>query len=106
MAEPGLKAFAARGKQRTGIYSFEPMRPGLSAKFKKLFRANPPAWEFFTCQAPWYQRTAGHRVGSAKHEETRMRRLAKLMDVPRTANGWINSRPKRREIPKQPSEQG
>lgn len=85
MAEPGLKAFAAREKQRTGIYSFEQKRPGLSAKFKKLFRANAPAWKFFTSQAPWYQRTAGYWVGSAKHEETRMRRLAKLMEV--SANG-------------------
>jgi len=81
MAEPGLKAFAAREKRRTGIYSFEQQRPGLSAKYKKLFRANTRAWEFFAKQAPWYQRTAGYWVSSAKHEETRMRRLAKLMEV-------------------------
>jgi len=85
MAEPGLKAFALREKQRTGIYSFEQKRPGLSAKFKKLFRANGPAWEVFSRQAPWYQRTAGYWVSTAKHEETRMRRLAKLMEV--SANG-------------------
>jgi len=81
MAEPGLQAFALREKQRTGIYSFEQKRPGLSAKFKKLFRANRPAWEFFSRQARWYQRTAGHWVVRAKQEETRMRRLAKLMEV-------------------------
>ena len=85
MAEPGLKAFALREKQRTGIYSFEQKRPGLSTKFKKLFRANGPAWKFLSRQAPWYQRTAGYWVSSAKHEETRMRRLAKLMEV--SANG-------------------
>jgi len=85
MAGPGLKAFAAREKHRTGIYSFEQKRPGLSAKFKKLFRANALAWEFFTKQAPWYQRTAGYWVSSAKQQETRMRRLAKLMEV--SANG-------------------
>ncbi len=85
MAEPGLKAFAAREKHRTGIYSFEQKRPGLSAKYKKLFSANTRAWEFFARQAPWYQRTAGYWVSSAKQEETRMRRLAKLMEV--SANG-------------------
>ena len=85
MAEPGLKAFAAREKRRTGIYSFEQKRPGLSAKYKKLFSANTRAWEFFAKQAPWYQRTAGYWVSSAKQEETRMRRLAKLMEV--SANG-------------------
>jgi uncharacterized protein YdeI (YjbR/CyaY-like superfamily) len=81
MAEPGLKAFAAREQHRTGIYSFEQKRPGLSAKYKKLFSANTRAWEFFRKQAPWYQRTAGYWISSAKQEETRMRRLAKLMEV-------------------------
>ena len=81
MAEPGRKAFAAREQHRTGIYSFEQKRPGLSAKYKKLFSANTRAWEFFRKQAPWYQRTAGYWVSSAKQEETRMRRLAKLMEV-------------------------
>jgi uncharacterized protein YdeI (YjbR/CyaY-like superfamily) len=85
MAEPGLKAFALREKQRTGIYSFEQKRPGLSAKFKKLFRANAAAWEFFVKQAPWYQRTAGYWVSSAKQQETRLRRFAKLVEV--SANG-------------------
>jgi uncharacterized protein YdeI (YjbR/CyaY-like superfamily) len=85
MAEPGLKTFALREKHRTGIYSFEQKRPGLSAKYKKLFSANTRAWGFFAKQAPWYQRTAGYWVSSAKQEETRMRRLAKLMEV--SANG-------------------
>ena len=85
MAEPGLKAFALREKQRTGIYSFEQKRPGLSAKFKKLLRANGPAWEFFSGQAPWYQRTAGHWVVCAKQQETQLRRFAKLVEV--SANG-------------------
>jgi uncharacterized protein YdeI (YjbR/CyaY-like superfamily) len=81
MAGPGLKAFALREKHRTGIYSFEQKRPALSAKFKKLFRANRPAWEFFCRQAPWYQRTAGHWVVRAKQQETRLRRFAKLVEV-------------------------
>jgi uncharacterized protein YdeI (YjbR/CyaY-like superfamily) len=79
MAEPGIKAFAMREQHRTGIYAFEQKRPGLSAKHERLFRANLPAWGFFSQQAPWYQRTAGYWVRSAKREETQMRRLAKLM---------------------------
>lgn len=81
MAKAGLKAFNAREKHRTGIYAFEQKRPGLSAKNKKLLRANKRAWEFFVKQAPWYQRTAGYWVSSAKQEETRARRLAKLIEV-------------------------
>jgi uncharacterized protein YdeI (YjbR/CyaY-like superfamily) len=81
MAAAGIKAFEAREKHRTGIYAFEQKRPGLAVKYKKLLRANTQAWEFFSEQAPWYQRTAGYWVSSAKQEETRVRRLAKLIEV-------------------------
>jgi uncharacterized protein YdeI (YjbR/CyaY-like superfamily) len=80
MAEPGIKAFSLREKHRTGIYAFEQKRPGLSAKHKNLLRANRRAWGFFCKQAPWYQRTAGYWVSSAKQEETQLRRLAKLIE--------------------------
>ena len=79
MAGPGLEAYEAREQHRTGIYSFEKKRPGLAAKHKKIFRANAAAWKFFCGQAPWYQRTSGHWVSSAKHEETQQRRLAQLI---------------------------
>ena len=79
MAEPGLKAYEARVQHRTGIYSFEQKRPGLTAKHKKVFRANPAAWKFYSEQAPWYQRVTGHWVGSAKQEATQQRRLAQLI---------------------------
>jgi uncharacterized protein YdeI (YjbR/CyaY-like superfamily) len=94
MAVPGLKAFAAREKHRTGIYSFEQKRPGLSVKFKKLFRANSAAWEFFAKQAPWYQRTAGHWVVRTKQQETRMRRFAKLVEVSAKGRRLDQLRPK------------
>lgn len=85
MTPAGLKAFAAREERRTGVYSFEKKRPGLSSKHRKLLQANSKAWEFFSTQAPWYQRTAGYWVSSAKQEETQARRLAKLMED--SANG-------------------
>jgi uncharacterized protein YdeI (YjbR/CyaY-like superfamily) len=79
MAEPGWRAFQARERRRTGIYAFEQRRPGLSAKYKRIFRANAAGWKFFSNQAPWYQRTAGYWVSSAKQEETRQRRLQVLI---------------------------
>ena len=79
MAEPGLLAFAAREQQRTGIYAFEQKRAGLSREQKKIFRRNAAGWSFFSSQAPWYQRTAGYWVSSAKQTETQQRRLARLM---------------------------
>jgi uncharacterized protein YdeI (YjbR/CyaY-like superfamily) len=79
MTEPGLRAFAARQQHRTGIYAFEQKRSGLSKGLKRIFRANAAGWRFFSSQAPWYQRTASYWVSSAKQEETRQRRLEKLI---------------------------
>ena len=79
MAAPGLKAFEAREAKRTGIYTYEQERPGLSAIDKKRFMKNAKAWKFFANQPPGYQRLAGFWVSSAKREETRLRRLARLI---------------------------
>ena len=79
MAAPGLKAFEAREAKRTGIYTYEQERPGLSAIDKKRFMKNAKAWKFFANQPPGYQRLAGFWVSRAKREETRLRRLARLI---------------------------
>jgi uncharacterized protein YdeI (YjbR/CyaY-like superfamily) len=79
MSESGLRAFELRQERRTGTYAFEQKRPGLTARHKKVFQANAKAWKFFAAQAPWYQRTAGYWVSSAKQEQTQQRRLAQLM---------------------------
>src|SRR6266849_3180629 len=81
MAESVFFACVARVQPRLRIFSFVRKTRDLSVEYKKLFSANTRAWEFFAEQAPWYQRTAGYWVSSAKQEETRMRRLAKLMEV-------------------------
>jgi uncharacterized protein YdeI (YjbR/CyaY-like superfamily) len=78
MAAPGLKAFEAREAKRTGIY-YEQEHPGLSAIDKKRFMENAKAWKFFSNQPPGYQRLAGFWVSRAKREETRLRRLTRLM---------------------------
>jgi uncharacterized protein YdeI (YjbR/CyaY-like superfamily) len=48
--------------------------------FQKQFRANKKAWKYFRAQAPWYQRVAAFWVLSAKKEETRLKRLARLIE--------------------------
>ena len=99
MTEPGRKAFEARQAHRTGIYAFEQKRAGLTAKYKKLLRANVRAWEFFAMQAPWYQRTAGYWVSSAKQEKTRARRLAKLIEVSASGRRLDQLTPKAKRKP-------
>jgi uncharacterized protein YdeI (YjbR/CyaY-like superfamily) len=86
MTEAGLRAFAARSEERTGVYSFEQGRePTLSPADMKQLRANAAAWKFFQAQPPSYRRPATWWVVSAKQETTRRRRLATL--ITDSANG-------------------
>jgi uncharacterized protein YdeI (YjbR/CyaY-like superfamily) len=80
VAAPGLAAFNTRDPARTGLYSFENRNPQFDAATVKRFRAKKKAWDFFEAQPPGYRRTATHWVMSAKREETRERRLARLIE--------------------------
>ena len=81
MHESGLKIFQARDPKKSGQYSFEQEKPQqLDEAYEKKLRANKRAWKFFQAQPPWYQRTSSFWVMSAKQEETRLRRLAILID--------------------------
>lgn len=80
MKPPGLKAFEERDGKRTNLYSFEQQKnPTLPAPFVKQFKANTKAWNHFSSQAPWYQRTSVWLVISAKREETKIKRLKELI---------------------------
>jgi uncharacterized protein YdeI (YjbR/CyaY-like superfamily) len=90
MRAAGRKAFAALSKAKTAIYSFEQRKDlKLPKAYVQRFRARPGAWEFFNERPPWYQRTATFLVLSAKREETRLRRLDRLI------NDSANRRPLR-----------
>ena len=81
MHAAGLLAFQKREGKRSEIYSYEQRKAAkLPAAYEKGFRAYPAAWKFFRAQAPWYQRTAIWWVISAKKEETRLKRLAALIE--------------------------
>jgi uncharacterized protein YdeI (YjbR/CyaY-like superfamily) len=81
MHPAGDKAFQARQGDRSAIYAYEQrMGAKLTGEYAKEFRANKKAWDFFSAQPPWYQRTASWWVISAKKEETRLKRLAQLVN--------------------------
>ena len=80
MAAPGLAVFEARNPARAGIYSFENRPKSLAPAYRKQFQANRPAWAWFEAQPPWYRRTAAFWVMGAKKDETRLKRLAVLID--------------------------
>ena len=81
MRPRGVQAFERRTGNRSEIYAYEQRKGAkLSSGYEKQFRANKKAWKFFWAQPPWYQRTASWWVISAKKEETRVKRLAQLIE--------------------------
>ncbi len=80
VGEPGLKAFAARKENRVGIYSYEQQRPELEEPYAGKLRRNKTAWDFFQTQPPGYRKQMSWWILSAKKEETRLKRLKKLME--------------------------
>ena len=79
MRPAGLKAFAARIENKSGIYSYEQRSTELSQAYAKLLKNNKAASNFFEKQSPSYRKMIGWWIISAKKEETRMARLAKLI---------------------------
>jgi uncharacterized protein YdeI (YjbR/CyaY-like superfamily) len=79
MRPPGLKAFAARIENKSGIYSYEQRSTELIESYAKLLKKNKAAFKFFEKQPPSYRKMIGWWIVSAKKEETRMARLAKLI---------------------------
>lgn len=80
MRPAGLKAFEAREKTRSGVYSFEQQEVQFSPEQERRLRAAKPAWEFFEARPAWYRKAATWWVVSAKQEKTRERRLAQLIE--------------------------
>ena len=80
MHASGLDAYARRDPKRTGIYAFENRPREFAPEYEKQFRGNKAAWKFFEQQPPGYKRTIIFWVMSAKQEETRMRRLERLIE--------------------------
>ena len=89
MPPAGLRAFEARGDDRTAIYSYEQRKASkLTPEHEKQFRANADAWSYFEAQRPSYRRTAMYWVTSAKKPETRQKRLELLVQC--SAKGsWV-----------------
>ena len=76
----GRAAFEKRDEARSRIYSYENRSRGLDPASEAEFRKHRAAWRFFEAQAPSYRLTACYWVMSAKREETKARRLEKLIE--------------------------
>jgi len=75
---PGAEAFKRWGG-KPAPYSFENRPRKLAPAFLKRFKANKAAWDFFSNQAPWYQRVVTFLVMEGKKPETREKRFANVL---------------------------
>jgi len=79
MRPSGLAAFKGRDLKRAKLYSYERKTSKLDGELEKRLKANKKAWEFFQAQPPGYQRVISWWIVSAKQEETRFRRVERLI---------------------------
>ncbi len=79
MQSAGLASFKLRKEHRSKIYSHEKEAQKLPVDFEKKFKANKKAWDFFTTQAPSYQKVIIHWIVTAKQETTQLVRLYKVI---------------------------
>ncbi|EGM79011.1 hypothetical protein Rhein_0869 [Rheinheimera sp. A13L] len=82
MTAAGELAFSYRTEQKSAVYSHEQATvASLSAEELQIFQSNAAAWSFFASTPPGYQKVLLHWICSAKKAETRLSRLAKLMEA-------------------------
>ena len=79
MHAAGLAAFAKRTEAKSRIYTYEQVSMELATPIEKIFKSHKRAWAFFQVQPPYYRKLMTGWVNGAKQEETRLRRLDKLM---------------------------
>ena len=79
MQAAGLAAFAKRTEAKSRIYTYERVSAEFDTVLGRTFKANKKAWVFFQRQPPYYRKLMTGWVNGAKQEETRLRRLEKLM---------------------------
>ena len=80
MQPAGLKAYQARKEYKSGIYSYEQRSAELPAPYDEKLRQNKAASHFFNAQPASYRKVAFWWIVSAKKEETRLKRLEKLIE--------------------------
>ena len=89
MQPAGLEIYKQRKKEKSGVASYESGAKKLDEYLEIKFKANKIAWEFFSKQAPSYQKTIIHWIMTAKQESTRLLRLDKTINESEKQNRHI-----------------
>ncbi len=79
MKKAGLDAYNNRRDSKSGVYGIENRNIELDENLGRILLANTAAWDFFSRQAPSYQRLGAYWIMSAKQEATRLSRLNKMI---------------------------
>jgi uncharacterized protein YdeI (YjbR/CyaY-like superfamily) len=96
MHPAGLASFEKRTDTKSKIYSYEKDEAELTPNFRKQFKANKKAWEYFQSLAPSYRKVSVHWVMSAKQETTQLKRLHQLIsDSMAGTNQWKDNKYKK-----------
>ena len=96
MQPAGLASFEKRIESKSKIYSYENEEVDLTPIFKKQFKANKKAWDYFQSLAPSYKKVSLHWVMRAKQETTRIKRLHQLIsDSAAGTNQWKDNKYKK-----------
>jgi uncharacterized protein YdeI (YjbR/CyaY-like superfamily) len=77
----GKRAFQARRENRSGVYSYEQRLDQLPEPYQDRLKKAKAAWSFFRSQPPSYRKQISWWVISAKKEETRQKRLQKVIET-------------------------
>lgn len=86
--ESGIRAFENRDPTQVMKYSSENRPEKLDDASEAEFKKHAVAWEFFCTQPKSYRMAVTWLVISAKQEETRKRRLQKLIDASARGERW------------------
>jgi uncharacterized protein YdeI (YjbR/CyaY-like superfamily) len=81
MRPAGVKAFASRKENKSGIYAYEQRPQELVEPYASELRKHSGAAAFFAAQPPSYRKTLTWWILSAKKEDTRLTRLRILVDA-------------------------
>jgi len=96
MQPAGLACFEKRVEGKSGVYSHEKEKVDLPQQFKKQFKADKKAWNYFQSLAPSYKKVSIHWVMSAKQEATQLKRLVELIaDSAAGTNKWKDNKYKK-----------
>lgn len=97
MQPAGLESFKKLNKSKSKIYTYENEEVKLSPDFRKQFKANKIAWNYFQSLAPSYKKLSSNWVMRAKQEATKLKRLNELIaDSEAGTNRWKDNKYKKK----------